>query len=118
VRVLVAESAEADFTSIESYFRPRNPAATDRILARIAAAVALLSTHPRIGHAGRKLGTREFVVTRTPFVLVYELTDEALTIVRILHSQRQWPTVAQYPRVSEPAPVPPERSRVTGWLVA
>ena len=91
MHILVAESAETDFTSIRDYFGQRNPVASDLMLARITATAELLATHPRVGHLGRVRGTRELVVTRTPFVLVYTLTEQTLTIVRVLHVRRQWP---------------------------
>jgi toxin ParE1/3/4 len=91
VRVFVAASAEADVESIKDYYGPRNPAATDLLLARMGAAVTLLAIHPLIGHSGRVPGTRELEVTRTPFVLVYVVADHALTVVRVLHQHQQWP---------------------------
>ena len=91
MRVFVAGSAEADLDSIAEYFGGRNAAATEVMLARVSAAMQLLATHPRIGHQGRASGTRELVVTRTPFVLVYTTDGETLIVMRVLHAQQQWP---------------------------
>jgi toxin ParE1/3/4 len=92
VRIFVAASAEADVESIKEYFGERNPVACDVMLGRIGDAAALLATHPRIGHPGRVTGTREFFIARTPFVLVYAIANEELTVLRVLHAQRQWPS--------------------------
>lgn len=91
MRVLRATSAKADLDSITDYFGQRNPVAALAMLDRIATAQALLETHPLIGHPGRISGTRELVVTGTPFILVYAVADNALTVMRVLHSQQQWP---------------------------
>jgi plasmid stabilization system protein ParE len=59
---------------------------------RILAVAQVLGSHPWIGHAGRVAGTREFVVSRTPCVIVYSVNAELLTILRVLHSKQQWPS--------------------------
>lgn len=91
VHVFVAGSAEADLDSIADYFGSRNPTATEAMLSRISNTMQLLATHPRVGHHGRVTGTRELVVTGTPFVLVYTIDGEALIVMRVLHAQQQWP---------------------------
>jgi toxin ParE1/3/4 len=58
---------------------------------RISASVRRLRLFPNLGRVGRVSGTRELVVESTPFVLAYRYEDEALTIVRVLHSARRWP---------------------------
>jgi toxin ParE1/3/4 len=93
VRVFRALSAKADLDAIAEYFGTRNVAATLAMLDRIVTAEDLLAIHPRIGHPGRAPGTREFVVSGTPFVLVYSVDGEMLTVLRVLHTQQQWPPV-------------------------
>lgn len=60
---------------------------------RIAHTAKILATHPEIGRAGRKQGTRECVIPGTSFILIYRirLTAERLEILRILHGAEQWP---------------------------
>lgn len=50
-----------------------------------------LVDHPAIGRPGRVAGTREFIVHRN-YILVYDLTGEAVRILRVLHARRQWPS--------------------------
>ncbi|WP_395067725.1 type II toxin-antitoxin system RelE/ParE family toxin [Paraburkholderia silvatlantica] len=58
---------------------------------RISASVRRLRLFPNLGRVGRVSGTRELVVESTPFVLAYRYENEALTILRVLHSARRWP---------------------------
>lgn len=58
---------------------------------RIAHTAKLLPDNPEIGRAGRKQGTREMVIPRTSFILVYRIRAERLEILRVLHGAQQWP---------------------------
>ncbi|MDN5844319.1 MAG: type II toxin-antitoxin system RelE/ParE family toxin, partial [Alcaligenaceae bacterium] len=42
---------------------------------------------------GRKRGTRELVISRTPLVLVYRVRPRLakIEIMRVLHTAQQWP---------------------------
>lgn len=55
--------------------------------------VALLAEHPEIGRTGRRRGTRELVVSRSPFVIIYRINSrhETIEILRLLHGAQQWP---------------------------
>ena len=50
-----------------------------------------LLTFPRRGRPGKKNGTREFVLSGLPYVIVYRLQGEAIEVVRILHGKQRWP---------------------------
>jgi toxin ParE1/3/4 len=51
---------------------------------------AALPQHPRLYKAGRVKGTREMVM-HPNYVAVYKEERAAVTILRILHTARQWP---------------------------
>ena len=46
---------------------------------------------PRMGRPGRVIGTRELVVTGTPFLIAYEVNDVEVRVLRVLHGRMQWP---------------------------
>ncbi|WP_051709962.1 type II toxin-antitoxin system RelE/ParE family toxin [Andreprevotia chitinilytica] len=60
---------------------------------RIADQIGLLAQHPEMGRAGRKQGTRELVINRTPFILVYRLKGDRIELLRLLHGAQQWPSL-------------------------
>ena len=54
--------------------------------------VNLLHEHPKMGRPGRVKGTRELVISSTPFVLVYRLKGaHRIEVLRLLHGSQRWP---------------------------
>lgn len=58
---------------------------------RIRTQVRQLLTFPETGRLGRVEGTRELVISRTPYIAAYRITSDAVRILRLLHSAQQWP---------------------------
>ena len=48
-----------------------------------------LADYPKLGRPGRVKGTRELVVNRTPFIVVYRIKGEIVQILRVLHGAQQ-----------------------------
>jgi len=67
------------------------PEAARRIALDVLRAIEDLRAFPNQGRPGRVEGTRELVVTR-PFLAVYEVREEEVQVLRILHGARQWPS--------------------------
>lgn len=51
----------------------------------------LLTAQPEMGRIGRTKGTRELVISRTPFIAVYRISGERVEILRFLHGAQRWP---------------------------
>lgn len=73
------------------YIAQQSPKSALMLGDRIRAAIESLRSHPLLARPGRVEGTRELVVTGTPFVVVYRVRDEAIVILRILHGKQRWP---------------------------
>lgn len=73
------------------YIARDNPTAAAQVDEEIEHQVRQLREHPMMGRPGRKAGTRELVISRTPFIAVYRVTKTRIEILRILHGARQWP---------------------------
>lgn len=73
------------------YIAQDNPLAAIEQGDRIAQQVNQLAQHPQLGRPGRKQGTRELVISRTPFIVVYRIKDERIELLRVLHGAQQWP---------------------------
>ena len=46
---------------------------------------------PEMGHPGRIDGTRELVISNTPYIAAYRIADNSVRILRVLHGAQQWP---------------------------
>ncbi len=69
-----------------------NSAVARKTAETILARVGQLAVHPHLGRPGRTAGTRELVVTGTPFIIPYLIKDDVVTILRVLHERQNWPT--------------------------
>jgi plasmid stabilization system protein ParE len=76
MKVRFSLDAQAHIAAIHSYINERNPIAASRVVIRIRAATARLGEFPRLGHEGLTPGTREWVVTGLPYVIVHKVRPE------------------------------------------
>ncbi len=74
-----------------AYIGDRNPLVAIEMGDAIEALVVRLADFPESGRPGRVPGTRELVVTGTPFIIVYRIEPAALVILRVLHGAQRWP---------------------------
>lgn len=58
---------------------------------RVAAVELKLAQFPKSGRRGRMRRTRELVVQDTPFIIVYEVRDDVIAILRVIHGAQRWP---------------------------
>jgi toxin ParE1/3/4 len=86
-------AARANRTDAIEYIARDNPVAALDQLDEIERQSDLLADHPEMGRKGRKQGTRELVINRTPFILVYRVRSKAkrVEILRVLHGAQHWP---------------------------
>ena len=64
-----------------------------RVTMHIATSVQQLATFPMSGRPGRVLGTRELVISNSPFVVAYSIEKERIAILALYHGAQQWPEV-------------------------
>ena|SRR5271170_285970 len=83
--------ALADRTVIFDYIEADNPRAAVAVDARIREKVATLARFPESGRTGRIEGTRELVISRTPYIVAYRIAGSTVRVLRVLHGSRRWP---------------------------
>ena len=91
MRVVWLEEAAADLAEVRRYIAQDNPGAAVRTARRIRQAVERLADTPHLGRPGRVPGTRELVVTGTPYIVPYHVTAGRVEILAVIHGARQWP---------------------------
>ncbi|MCE9938098.1 MULTISPECIES: type II toxin-antitoxin system RelE/ParE family toxin [Serratia] len=84
------DPAIADRMAIYDYLASKNPIAAAEIDALISAAASQLSRNPSSGKVDRVSGTREWVIHHF-YLLIYEVKNDLLIILAVVHSRRQWP---------------------------
>ena len=83
--------ALAHLTALRDYIAQDSPGSAASVAGRIPERVDLLSRHPEIGRAGRITGTRELVVSGTPYFVPYRLRRDGLELIAVFHSRQKWP---------------------------
>jgi len=73
------------------YIAQDNPLAAISQDEQIERQVNMLLQHPQMGRLGRKKGTRELVISRTPFVVVCRINGTRIEIIRLLHGAPKYP---------------------------
>lgn len=91
MRIVWTEPALRDLAAARDYIARDNPPAADQQVVRVLAAVESLLQFPEVGRPGRREGTRELVVSRTPYIVPYRLRGQSIEILRVLHGRQRWP---------------------------
>ena len=79
-----------DLADIADYIAQENPGAANRVVSRLWSAVNSLAKQPEMGRPGRVYGTRELIVSNTPFIVPYRVIESEIHILRVLHGARNW----------------------------
>ncbi len=92
MRIRWQTQALSDIYSLHRYIARDDELAASALVARIRSIVeTTIPSHPRIGKPGRVDGTRELVIAKTPFVVVYRIAPDAIEILSVRHAMRLWP---------------------------
>lgn len=84
-------TALANLDTEAAYIARDDPAAAARTVGRIEEVVAHLADYPEMGRLGRVAGTRELVVSGTPYIVPYRVRGNTVQVLRVLHTARKWP---------------------------
>lgn len=91
MQVKWSRRARADLLAIVDYIDLDNPVAARAVLQTIRKRAGDLKNQPDMGRGGRVAGTRELILSRYDYLLVYRRGRETVEIQRVLHQHQQWP---------------------------
>ena len=91
MRLVWSKAALRDLDELAVYLGMQSERAAELVEERIHEDAKLLSRFPRSGRIGRAPGTRERVVGKTPYILVYRLVPGRIHVLRVYHASRKWP---------------------------
>jgi toxin ParE1/3/4 len=92
VRLEWSDHAVADLTSISQWIEHNRSLDTaNRVVRSVYDACQTLRHLPFRGRAGRLEGTRELVVPRLPYLVVYEVHGDRVMILSVVHGAQKRP---------------------------
>jgi len=91
IQVRWTEPAAQDLKKIHLYIQKDSPSAAVTVARALFDEANSLGIMPGRGRLGKAPGTRELIVTRLPYIIIYRVTPEAIQILRIYHGARQGP---------------------------
>ncbi len=85
--------ALSQLDDIQAYIAEEDPVAAYSLVHKFWDRVnADLADHPEIGRVGLHVpATRELVIAGTSYIVVYEITDEDVNVLRVRHGAQRWP---------------------------
>ncbi|MCA9357044.1 type II toxin-antitoxin system RelE/ParE family toxin [Candidatus Nomurabacteria bacterium] len=84
--------AKHDLEIIHSYIERDNKVAAIKVVTRIYNAIhTQLLNAPLSGRIGPVKNTRELVLSNTPYIIAYKVSEDEIYIIRILHTSLRWP---------------------------
>jgi toxin ParE1/3/4 len=91
MRLVWTAPALHDLAAARAYIARDNPGAADRQVRLVLATVGSLLRFPEIGRPGRRKGTRELVINRTPYIAAYRVCGDQIEVLRVMHGRQRWP---------------------------
>jgi toxin ParE1/3/4 len=85
VKLAFDDRALVDLEGIHHWIAQDSPKAAKAVIERILSSTELLASFPYMGRAGREEGTREWVVPRLPYVVIYEVHEAEVIVIAVFH---------------------------------
>ena len=91
MEIRFTELAAEDLQNIKEYIYKNNQKAAKELVGHIIEKIeTIIAFNPHTGRAGRILRTRELVITKYPYIVPYQVRENVIYILRVLHTSRKW----------------------------
>jgi plasmid stabilization system protein ParE len=90
MRLKWSEYARYKYSEQIGYIASRNPTAAAEIEATVEETLNRLLIFPRLGHIGRYPNTFECFIKKAPLIIVYEIREEIIVVLNILHTAQDY----------------------------
>ena len=87
MQIIWTDLAIDDLVLIREFIRLDNPSAALNVAKKILNTANFLKDNPYLGCLGRVKNTREILISKTSFLVVYQV-NEKIEILRVLHSSQ------------------------------
>ena len=88
--IIFAIPAQEDLGAIKQYICCDSFEAAQQVVEYIIGSVEKLKDNPSMGRAGRVLRTRELIISKYPYIIPYQVRENNIYILRVLHTSRKW----------------------------
>lgn len=89
MRVRFTPEARSDLKDILNYIDERNPSGARNVKSAIKRTIRLIADFPRAGRLEADLGVRVFKAGPYPYLIYWDIEDNAVAIVHIRHASRK-----------------------------
>ncbi len=89
IEIVWSALARTRLLEIRAYVARDKPEAAERLAMRIVAMLDALRNHPYLGRAGAEPGIRELVIGGTPYIVLYRVQGQRVTISTIWHAAQR-----------------------------
>jgi toxin ParE1/3/4 len=89
IEIVWSPLARTRLLEIHAYVARDKPEAAERLAMRIVAMVEILRNHPYLGRVGAEPGIRELVIGGTPYIVLYRVQGQRVTISTIWHAAQR-----------------------------
>jgi plasmid stabilization system protein ParE len=89
VEIVWSALARSRLRQIRTYVALDKPEAAERLATRIVAMVEVLRNHPHLGRVGADPGIRELIIGNTPYIVLYNVEGQRITVSTIWHAAQR-----------------------------
>ena len=89
-KIVFTIPAQEDLRAIKQYIYCDNFSAAQEVIKHILNCIEKLKKNPSLGRAGRVLRTRELVISKYPYIVPYQVRENIVYVLRVLHTSRKW----------------------------
>jgi toxin ParE1/3/4 len=89
VEIVWSPLARARLQEIHAYIALDKPEAAAHLATRIVAVVEALRSHPYLGRSGAEPELRELIIGGTPYIVIYRVHANRITINTIWHAAQK-----------------------------
>ena len=89
INTIWTERALSNLETEIDYYGEINKALAKELSMEVTESIKNISTMPGIGRPGKKISTREFVISKFPYIIAYRVRSEVLEILAIIHQNRK-----------------------------
>ena len=90
MKLIWSDQARQEWARQYRFYVARNPDAAWRLRQLMMSGAQRLRDHPKLGRPGRVEGSRELVMSGTPFLLVYDENPARVEILHVYDGRQDW----------------------------